>query len=293
MKSGGGPGSGLGGFFGLGLLGVGLSQISRPLGVTLAVVGAVRTIYTNVLGKGKEVSFPADTPIQLRSRRGPAPWGVTSRGGRLVLGAGLIVGAPSKDGKAPSYSGRLVVVHATVKNGRGELVTNLDQHAFTVFENGKRRSPSRCFVETSFGLAGPADRQQRQHARIGRGWRPALTFARASNPQDEMFVLNFADKAQIDVPLTGDLHVLEATVARVDSIGGTALRDAVAMAEAYLRDHATRDRKVLLVITDGNDNSISDHGRSRSEAGRGERHRHRCDRSVRRRRDVEGQDRPP
>jgi hypothetical protein len=71
VSSGGGASSGLGGFFGLGLLGVGLSQISRPVGLTLAVVGAVRTIFTNVLGKGKEVSFPADTPIQLQLAPGP------------------------------------------------------------------------------------------------------------------------------------------------------------------------------------------------------------------------------
>ena len=72
MQSGGGFGSrGVGGFLGLGLLGVGLSQISRPVGVTLAVVGVVRTVYTNVLGKGKEVSFPADTSIQLQLAPGP------------------------------------------------------------------------------------------------------------------------------------------------------------------------------------------------------------------------------
>jgi hypothetical protein len=39
--------------------------------VTLAVVGAVRTIYTNVLGKGRDVSFPADTSIQLQLAPGP------------------------------------------------------------------------------------------------------------------------------------------------------------------------------------------------------------------------------
>ena len=72
MQSGGGFGSrGVGGFLGLGLLGVGLSQISRPVGVTLAVVGVVRTVYANVLGKGKEVSFPADTSIQLQLAPGP------------------------------------------------------------------------------------------------------------------------------------------------------------------------------------------------------------------------------
>ena len=83
----------------------------------------------------------------------------------------------------------------------------------------------------------------------------ALAFARASNPDDEVFVLNFADRPHLDVPLTGDVHVLEAGIARVDAIGGTALHDAVGTALQYLQQHATRARRILLVVTDGNDNA--------------------------------------
>jgi Mg-chelatase subunit ChlD len=49
----------------------------------------------------------------------------------------------------------------------------------------------------------------------------ALAFVHASNPLDEVFVVNFADKPRIDVPFTNDVHVLEAGISRVDSIGGT------------------------------------------------------------------------
>jgi len=72
MVGGNNPGAaGAGGFLGLGVLGIGLSQISRPMGLALSVVGAVRTLYTNVLGKGREVQFPADTMIQLQLAPGP------------------------------------------------------------------------------------------------------------------------------------------------------------------------------------------------------------------------------
>jgi hypothetical protein len=64
---------GLGGFLGFGLLGAAVGQISRPIGIGLSVVGAVRTLYTHIFGKGREVSFPADTPIQVRLAPGPAP----------------------------------------------------------------------------------------------------------------------------------------------------------------------------------------------------------------------------
>jgi hypothetical protein len=56
----------VGGFMGLGLLGIPLSLASRPVSITLSVIGAARTTYTNVLGKGRDVRFPADTQIQLQ-----------------------------------------------------------------------------------------------------------------------------------------------------------------------------------------------------------------------------------
>jgi len=65
-------GRGLGGFIGFGMLGVGLSQVSRPLGLAFAAVGAARTVYSNILGRGQDVRFQADTPIQVRLAPGPS-----------------------------------------------------------------------------------------------------------------------------------------------------------------------------------------------------------------------------
>ncbi len=56
----------LGGFFGFGLIGIAVARVSPPVGVALGVVGAVRTVYTNILGKGQEVHFSADTPIEVK-----------------------------------------------------------------------------------------------------------------------------------------------------------------------------------------------------------------------------------
>jgi VWFA-related protein len=151
---------------------------------------------------------------------------------------------------------RLVVLQATVKNQRGELVTGLPRDAFTVLENGKRQ-PIALFgsddVPVSLGLL--IDNSGSMRTKRVTVEAAARDFARASNPQDEMFVLNFADKSRIDVPMTGDLRALETGIARVDSIGGTAMRDAIAAGEDYLTRNAHRDRKVLIVITDGNDNA--------------------------------------
>jgi VWFA-related protein len=151
---------------------------------------------------------------------------------------------------------RLVVIHATVRNPRGELVTNLAREAFAVTENGKRQ-PITLFrrddIPVSLGLLidnSGSMRPLRQKVEAA-----AIALARASNPQDEIFVLNFNDTARIDVPFTSEVSVLERGIARVDSIGGTAAWDAIDQAQAYLSAHAVRERRVLVVITDGIDNA--------------------------------------
>jgi VWFA-related protein len=151
---------------------------------------------------------------------------------------------------------RLVVLQATVKNGRGELVTNLAREAFTLYEEGKAQ-PISVFraddVPVSLGLLiDNSGSMRRLRAKVEEA---ALACVRASNHDDEVFVLNFADKAHIDVPLTTDIAEIERGIARVDSIGGTALRDALDLGTRYLAENGTRQRKALLVISDGKDNA--------------------------------------
>ena len=151
---------------------------------------------------------------------------------------------------------RLVVLRATVTNSRGAEIAGLDRESFSVFENG-RRQPITLFrhddVPVSIGLL--IDNSGSMRTLRAGVEAAALAFVRASNPLDEAFVVNFADTARIDVPMTGDVHTLETGIARADSIGGTALRDAVDIGERYLKEHAAHDRHVLLVITDGRDNA--------------------------------------
>jgi VWFA-related protein len=149
-----------------------------------------------------------------------------------------------------------VVLHVSVKDGHGDLVTTLERDAFSVYENGRLQPItlfSRDDVPVSLGLVldnSGSMRRVRPSVEAA-----ALALVRASNPQDEMFVLNFADKPRLDVPLTTDLAVIEAGIARADAIGGTALRDAVDEAATYLGEHGSRDRKALVLVSDGRDNA--------------------------------------
>lgn len=170
--------------------------------------------------------------------------------------AGAVVAAASIL-QIPSFhtEARLVVLHVTVRNARGEVVTNLERGAFTVFENGRPQPVSvfrRDDIPVSVGLL--IDNSGSMRSVRASVEAAALTFAEASNPDDELFVMNFADKPELDVPFTSDRDVLAKGIARVDAVGGTALRDAIHEAERYLRERAIRDRRALVVITDGNDN---------------------------------------
>jgi len=67
--------------------------------------------------------------------------------------------------------------------------------------------------------------------------------------------VNFNDEWYLDVPFTDDIHKMEQGIAKIDSRGGTAMRDAISASLDYMREKAKKDKKVLLVITDGNDNA--------------------------------------
>ncbi len=167
---------------------------------------------------------------------------------------------------------RLVVLQAAVVNRHGDLVTNLDRDAFTVREDGRPQSITlfgRDDVPVSLGIL--IDNSGSMRTKRQKVESAALAFVRASNPQDEVFIMNFADEPHLDVPFTTNIHQLESGIGRVDAIGGTAMRDAVDAAIDYLAAHATKDRRALLVVTDGQDNaSVTSMDRVRRKVERSE-----------------------
>ncbi len=86
----------------------------------------------------------------------------------------------------------------------------------------------------------------------------SLDLVKASNPQDEVFIVNFNDDAYLDRPFTSDTKKLEEALERIDAKGGTAMRDAISTSIDYLKDNGKREKKVLLVVTDGNDNTSNE-----------------------------------
>jgi VWFA-related protein len=151
---------------------------------------------------------------------------------------------------------RLVVLPVSVLDKSGKLVTDLQQKAFKVFENGIEQ-PIKVFrredVPISLGIVidnSGSMREKRQRVEAA-----SLDLVRASNPQDEAFIVNFNDDPYLDVEMTSDIKKMEEGIARIDSRGGTAMRDAISESIDYVKKNGHRQKKVLLVITDGNDNA--------------------------------------
>lgn len=172
---------------------------------------------------------------------------------RIVAAAAVVVSTL----QSPTFRTelRLVVLRVSVLNDRGEIVTDLSEPAFTVLEDGKRqpiRAFSRDDVPVSVGvLVDNSGSMRAVRPQVEAG---AMAFAEASHPADELFAINFADRPHLDVAMTTDRAELARGLARIDAVGGTALLDAIDQAESYLHRSATRDRRALLILTDGVDN---------------------------------------
>jgi Ca-activated chloride channel family protein len=155
---------------------------------------------------------------------------------------------------------RLVVCHTTVIDKSGHLITNLTKDAFTVTENGAPqdiRLFKREDVPVSMGLI--IDNSGSMRDKRAKVEAASLALVKDSNPEDEVFVVNFNDEAFLDLPhgknFTSDIKEMEEALTRIDSRGGTAMRDAIRMSIDHLKEKAHKDKKVLVVVTDGNDNS--------------------------------------
>ncbi len=151
---------------------------------------------------------------------------------------------------------RLVQLHATVLDSKGKLVTNLPKGAFTVLENGKPQ-PLKQFVRedvpVSLGLI--IDNSGSMRDKRSKVAQAAMALVKASHRQDEVFIVNFNDEAYLDRSFTSDIAKMEEALTKIDSRGGTAMRDAVSMSIDYLKEKGKREKKVLLVVTDGDDNT--------------------------------------
>src|SRR6266849_5871326 len=206
-------------------------------------------------------------PTQTSPAPAPAPESSPAPGGQAAP-QGTEQTASQGAGQAPDTgdSGAFVfrkqveevVLHATVFDDKQRFVTNLEKNAFTVYEDGHPQTITSFRHEdipVSIGIVvdnSGSMREKRQKVNAA-----ALNLVRASNPNDEVFVVNFNDEYYLDQDFTANINKMKEALEKIEARGGTALYDAVVASADKLKE-AKREKKVIFVVTDGEDTASSE-----------------------------------
>jgi len=157
---------------------------------------------------------------------------------------------------APEIKSRvdLVLVPVTVADPMNRLVIGLDESNFEVYE-GKTRQEIRHFSceDTPVSLGVIFDMSGSMNSKIERAREAVIEFFKTSNPQDEFFMITFADKPEEVSDFTSSVEDIQGKLAYTVPKGRTALLDAIYLGVSRMRQ-AKYSKKALLIISDGGDN---------------------------------------
>jgi len=152
-----------------------------------------------------------------------------------------------------------VVLHATVVDDKQRIVTTLDRGDFNVYEDGHPQTITSFRHEdipVAMGIVvdnSGSMREKRQKVNAA-----ALNLVRSSNPNDEVFIVNFNDEYYLDQDFTSNINKLKEGLEKIEARGGTALYDAVVASADHLKKDAKLEKKVIFVVTDGEDNESAE-----------------------------------
>jgi Ca-activated chloride channel family protein len=153
---------------------------------------------------------------------------------------------------------RLVLLDVSVKDASGGFVSGLSQDNFKVYENGQPQPITQfanADIPVTVGIA--VDESGSMRPKRAEVVTAALAFNQASNPMDEMFIVNFNERARRGLPdnvlFSDNVQQLRLALYQGQPEGRTALYDALEMSLQHL-EFGRRDKKALVVISDGGDN---------------------------------------
>ena len=177
----------------------------------------------------------------------------------LLTGLGDDAKTPARDPFQISVNVNLVALNATVRDRRGQFVPGLREQDFEVYEDGVRQS-IRLFrhEDTAVTVGLVIDHSGSMRHKLVEVIAAARTFVESSSKDDEMFVVNFNEHVALGLPgatrFTNRPAMLADAISNAPVRGMTALYDAIAKAWEQLQT-GTRDRRALVVISDGGDNA--------------------------------------
>jgi Ca-activated chloride channel homolog len=152
----------------------------------------------------------------------------------------------------------LVLLDVSVTEAKGGYVSGLNKDNFHIYENGAPQTITEftsADIPVAIGLV--MDDSGSMKSKRPDVITAGLVFIGASNPQDQIFVVNFNDRVRCGlpeaIPFTDDIRLLGAALSRDVAQGQTALYDALAFALDHL-ESGRRGKKALIVVSDGGDN---------------------------------------
>lgn len=149
-----------------------------------------------------------------------------------------------------------VVLNCTVVNEKGKLVKDLKSADFQVWEDGApQKIDSFQFQDLPVSMGILVDSSGSMRDKRSAVDAAALELVKASNPNDEAFIVNFSNQAYLDQDFTSNISELQQGLQHFDPQNMTALYDAVVASADELSKHARHPKEVLIIVTDGADNA--------------------------------------
>ena len=152
----------------------------------------------------------------------------------------------------------LVLLDVSVRDGKGAFVEGLERSDFKVIEDGRPHDIANfAAADTPVTIGLINDNSGSMRAMRPEVVTAGLAFAKASNSEDQFFVVNFNDRIYLGLPqsvtFTDKLQTLRAALYFGQPAGQTALYDAIALGLEHLT-LSGRDKRTLIVVSDGGDN---------------------------------------
>jgi Ca-activated chloride channel homolog len=148
----------------------------------------------------------------------------------------------------------LVMVPVTITDGLNRPVIGLEQDNFQLFEDKKPQAIKNFSTEdtpVSVGLI--VDVSGSMTDKMERTREAVRQFCEAANPEDEFFMITFADSPRLATDFTNSTGELETALLMARARGRTSLLDAIYMGLHKMHD-AKYARRALLILSDGGDN---------------------------------------
>lgn len=148
----------------------------------------------------------------------------------------------------------LVLVPVTVTDQLDRLIIGLQKDNFILYDGPDRQVIRNLSTEDApISLGVIFDTSSSMYGKIERARQAVVQFLRSANPDDEFFLIEFANRPELAVDFTGSVDEMQGEISKATPDGGTALLDAVYFGLAKMKA-ARNERKALLIVSDGAEN---------------------------------------